>query len=89
MRLSLQGFTINLKDMELIHANAPKLEYLNLKRTRLVAMTSIEDVVSGGCTRLVNKDGSDIVKTSTESIRDLELHIDGKWNDNLYLQATI
>lgn len=48
MRLSLQGFTINLKDMELIHANAPKLEYLNLKRTRLVAMTSIEDVVSGG-----------------------------------------
>lgn len=48
MRLSLQGFTINLKDMELIHANAPKLEYLNLKRTLLVAMTSIEDVVSGG-----------------------------------------
>lgn len=86
--LHLYECTINLKDMEMIHANIPNLKVLYLDWATLDKIPDSNAVVSGDCMRLISHDGSDIVKTSADSLLNFYLHFKGNFNDS-FLQSTI
>lgn len=65
----------------MIHGNAPSLEVLNLDLATLDKILDTEVGVSRDCTRLISRDGSDIVRTSANNLHSFYLHFKGDWNN--------
>lgn len=78
--ICLNGFTLNLEDMESVHAEAPNLKTVKLTSITLDIIPDNDAVVSRDCGRLIdNGDGTDFVKTEAEHVRYVEIDLGCNW----------
>lgn len=74
--LNLKDFTLNLNDMEWIHADAPNLVSLLLEDITLDIIPDTDLALSRNSIRLIDNNGSDLVKSPARYVRFLGFHFD-------------